>query len=52
MAKELAAQRRLEINYAVSDICKLPSTDITYDLIVDSFCLQCIVTNLDRANVT
>lgn len=51
MAKELAAQRRLKINYAVSDICQLPSMDIIYDLIVDSFCLQCIVTDSDRANV-
>lgn len=27
IAKELAAQRRLKINYAVSDVCKLPSMD-------------------------
>jgi len=51
MAKEFAAQRGLKINYAVSDICKLPPVDSIYDLIVDSFCLQCIVTNSDRANV-
>jgi SAM-dependent methyltransferase len=51
MAKEFAAQRGLTINYAVSDICKLPPLDSIYDLIVDSFCLQCIVTNSDRSNV-
>ena len=51
MAKELAAQRRLKINYAVSDVCQLPSVDSVYDLIVDSFCLQCIVIDSDRADV-
>lgn len=51
MAKELAAQRRLDINYAVANICELPPSDAPYDLIVDSFCLQCIVTDLDRAEV-
>lgn len=51
MAKELAAQRHLKINYTVLDICKLPPAGITYDLIVDNFCLQCIVTDSDRADV-
>lgn len=51
MARQFAAERRLDINYAVSDVCNLPPTDKLYDLIVDSFCLQCIVTDADRANV-
>ena len=51
MAKQFAAQRHLEINYTVSDVCQLPLIDSIYDLIVDSFCLQCIVTDSDRANV-
>ncbi len=51
MAKEQAAQRRLDIHYAVADICELPPSDAIYDLIVDSFCLQCIVTDSDRAKV-
>ncbi len=51
MAKELAAQRRLDVHYAVADICELPPSNIVYDLIVDSFCLQCIVTDSDRAEV-
>lgn len=51
MAKQFAAQRRLTIHYQVSDMCNLPSTYNRYDLIVDSFCLQCIVTDSDRAHV-
>ena len=51
MAKELAAQRRLDINYTVADICELPPPGTIYDLIVDSFCLQCIATDADRAKV-
>lgn len=51
LARELAAQRGLNVNYAVADICELPAPDTVYDLIVDSFCLQCIVTDSDRAKV-
>ena len=50
MAKQFAAERRLDITYAVADICELPLVD-AYDLIVDSFCLQCIVTDSDRGKV-
>ncbi len=50
LAKQFAVERRLEVNYAVADICNLPLTD-HYDLIVDSFCLQSIVTDADRADV-
>ena len=50
LAKQFAAERRLDINYTVADICDLPLTG-HYDLIVDSFCLQCIVTDADREKV-
>ncbi len=51
LAKQFAAERRLSVSYAVADICNLSLTARVYDLIVDSFCLQCIVTDADRANV-
>ncbi len=51
MAKQFAAERRLDITYAVADICNLRSVGHAYDLIVDSFCLQCIVTDSDRGKV-
>lgn len=51
MAMQFAAQRRLQIHYVVADVCRLPPASSGYDLVVDSFCLQCIVTDSDRANV-
>ena len=51
LAKELAKERGLEIHYEVGDICELSGEDKQYDMIVDSFCLQCIVTEADRNRV-
>lgn len=51
MAKELAEERNLAVHYEVQDICELPHEGRLYDLIVDSFCLQCIVTDEDRQKV-
>jgi 2-polyprenyl-3-methyl-5-hydroxy-6-metoxy-1,4-benzoquinol methylase/8-oxo-dGTP pyrophosphatase MutT (NUDIX family) len=51
MARELAQERNLDIHYDVQDICELPHRGKHYDVIVDSFCLQCIVTDADRQSV-
>ncbi len=51
MAKELAEERNLAIHYEVQDICELPHEGKLYDLIVDSYCLQGIVTDQDRQKV-
>jgi SAM-dependent methyltransferase len=51
MAREQARARGLDVDYAVGDICALPHEGVRYDLIVDSYCLQCIVTDADRARV-
>ncbi|MBL7202428.1 MAG: class I SAM-dependent methyltransferase [Anaerolineae bacterium] len=51
MAREEARKHNLVIHYAVQDICDLPHGGKTYDLIVDSYCLQGIVTDADRAKV-
>lgn len=51
MARREAAKRGLTIDYRVGDVCTdLPAGE-RYDLVVDSFCLQCIVTDDDRANL-
>ena len=47
-AKAMAAEHRLDIQYEVLDICQLPQEGKSYDLIVDSFCSQGIVTDPDR----
>jgi len=48
MAREQARLRNLNIHYRVQDVCQLPHDGKPYDMIVDSFCLQCIVTDADR----
>lgn len=51
MAKELARERNLDIHYEVQDICELHHEGKRYDMIVDSYCLQCIVADVDRESV-
>jgi len=51
MAKEFAEERNLNIHYEVQDICEIPHEGRLYDLIVDSYCLQCIVADEDRQKV-
>jgi 2-polyprenyl-3-methyl-5-hydroxy-6-metoxy-1,4-benzoquinol methylase len=48
IAKEQAKARNLGIHYEVMDVCELPHKGKKYDLIVDSYCLQGIVTKADR----
>jgi SAM-dependent methyltransferase len=51
MARQLAVGRRLSIRYEVRDICDLPREGERYDLVVDSYCLQCIARDAERARV-
>jgi SAM-dependent methyltransferase len=51
IARKVAAERHLDINYQVQDVCELPHRGEQYDLIVDSFCLQAIVFDEERARV-
>jgi len=51
MARDLAGARALDIHYEVQDICELPHDGKLYDMIVDSYCLQCIVLAEDRRRV-
>ena len=48
MAADFAEERNLSIHYEVQDACNLAAGGEEYDLIVDSYCLQCIVTDADR----
>ena len=47
-SKAIAAERRLDIRYEVLDVCQLPRQGKPYQLIIDSFCSQGIVTDPDR----
>jgi len=47
-AKAIAAKHRLDIQYEVLDVCQLPHQGEPYQLIIDSFCSQGIVTDPDR----
>lgn len=51
IAKEIAFKRGLTIDFRVADICCLPSSRKQYDLVVDSYCLQCIVCDDERCRV-
>jgi ubiquinone/menaquinone biosynthesis C-methylase UbiE len=51
IARQQAQQRGLQIRYAVQDVTALSHDGPQYDLIVDSYCLQGIVTDADRRAV-
>ncbi|MFC1712296.1 class I SAM-dependent methyltransferase [Candidatus Poribacteria bacterium] len=51
LAKQFAKERNLDIRYQVQDVCELSHEGEEYDMIVDSYCLQGIVTDRDREKV-
>ncbi|GAA5005040.1 class I SAM-dependent methyltransferase [Actinopolymorpha pittospori] len=53
LARRFARERGVDISFDVQDMCALANEHVSkrYDLIVDSFCLQSIVTDADRASV-
>jgi len=53
LARRFAAERGLTIEFRVQDVCALAGVPPTkqYDLIVDSYCLQSIVTDADRSRL-
>jgi SAM-dependent methyltransferase len=48
MANDMAKSKGLVINFRVQDLLVLPKLDKKYDLILDNYCLQSIVTDDDR----
>lgn len=51
LARRFASERGVDVNFTVQDVCALPPGTGQYDVILDSYCLQSIVTDIDRANV-
>lgn len=53
LARRFAQERGVDVSFSVQDVCALSNEPVSkrYDLIVDSYCLQSIVTDADRANV-
>mgnify|MGYP001988003149 CR=1 FL=1 len=51
VARKIAKERKLNINYEVMDVTQIPLSGTQYDLIVDSCCLQGIVLDRDREAV-
>ncbi|MFD7161660.1 class I SAM-dependent methyltransferase [Kribbella sp. NPDC059898] len=51
VARRLAAERGVEVNFGVRDMCAMPPGSKRYDVVLDSYCLQSIVTDADRSNV-
>ena len=48
LARAFAAQRRLEVNFEVRDICSLGDRKETYDLVIDNFCRHRLITDEER----
>ncbi|TDO52832.1 methyltransferase family protein [Kribbella sp. VKM Ac-2571] len=51
LARRFARQRGVSVNFSVQDMCAMPAGSKQYDVILDSYCLQSIVTDPDRASV-
>jgi 2-polyprenyl-3-methyl-5-hydroxy-6-metoxy-1,4-benzoquinol methylase len=53
IARRMAEERGVRVDFSVADICALASEPVTrqYDLVLDSYCLQSIVTDQDRRAV-
>lgn len=51
VARQLALEQGLDIQFEVQDICNLSHEGKKFDMIVDSYCLQGIITDEDRNKV-
>lgn len=51
LAREFARERSLDVTFTVQDVCTMVADGKQYDVILDSCCLQSIVTDTDRGNV-
>ena len=53
IARRMANERGVHVDFSVADICALASEPVTrrHDIVLDSFCLQSIVTDRDRGAV-
>lgn len=51
MARRFASERGVAVDFAVQDVCRWPVTGDRYDVVLDIFCLQSIVTDEDRSRL-
>lgn len=51
LARRFARERGVRVNFGVQDVCALAPDGNRYDVVLDSYCLQSIVTDTDRAKV-
>ncbi|SFM36098.1 Methyltransferase domain-containing protein [Paenibacillus sp. 1_12] len=51
LAKSMALDRNLKINYSNQDLLEMLELNKEYDLILDNYCLQSIVTDGDRSKL-
>ncbi|MED5017395.1 class I SAM-dependent methyltransferase [Paenibacillus chibensis] len=51
LAKNIAEKRNLKINYNNQDLLEMSRLNKEYDLILDNYCLQSIVTDGDRSKL-
>jgi len=48
LAKQFAAERKLQVRFEVGDICSFSPPNGPYDLVVDNFCMHCLVADVER----
>jgi SAM-dependent methyltransferase len=48
LAKKFADERRQKVRFEVGDICGFSSPRGAFDLVIDNFCMQSLVTNIER----
>lgn len=51
VARQRASERGLSVRFDVGDVCRWSEPRERYDYVIDSFCLQSIVTDDDRARL-
>lgn len=51
LARRFARQRGVEVNFNVQDVCTMGAGSKQYDVVLDSYCLQSIVLDPDRASL-
>lgn len=51
LARSIAEERRLNVNYINGDLLDVVDLGEEYDIVLDNYCLQSIVTNSDRSKL-
>ncbi|MET9271817.1 class I SAM-dependent methyltransferase [Kribbella sp. NPDC003557] len=51
LARRFARERGVQVDFSVQDVCAMPPGTKQYDVVLDSYCLQSIVTDADRSSL-